>query len=180
MTEKDREPKSEVLITEKEIGKKVKELAKQIARDYRGEKIILIGVLKGAFIFISDLIREISRINPNVEVDFIRVSSYGSDTESSREPIIQMDVHSPLRDQNVILVEDIVDTGYSLKTLIAILKAREPKSLKTCALLSKDDRREVEVHLDYLGFHIPDVWVEGYGLDSNQTGRGNPCIVTKN
>jgi hypoxanthine phosphoribosyltransferase len=173
-------PKDEVLFTEEQIKTRVQELAVEIAKDYPQEKIILVGVLNGAFIFTSDLIREIARITPNVEVDFIKVTSYSSGKESSREPIIQMDVHTPLSGQNVILVEDIVDTGYSFQTLLAILQARSPKSLKTCAFLSKDGRREVDVPVDYLGFRIDDVWVEGFGLDSKGFGRGNPCIIKKN
>jgi len=117
--------------------------------------------------------------HPELEIDYISVSSYGSGTQSSREPIINLDLRTSIRDRNVILIEDIVDTGYSLNTLLGMLRARGPKSLKTCALLSKKDAREVEVKVDYLGFEIPNLWVEGYGLDTDQKGRARNKIVVR-
>lgn len=151
-------------------------MARKISEDYREEdSLILVGVLKGASFFLVDLARAID--HPQLQIDFISVSSYGSGKKSSLEPIINLDVRAPIRDKNVILVEDIVDTGYSLNTLLNMLRARGPKSLKTCALLSKADAREVEVPIDYLGFEIPNVWVEGYGLDSAEKGRARRNIV---
>lgn len=137
----------------------------------------MVGALKGAAVFLVDLAREIK--HPEIEIEFIDVKSYGQEEESSREPIINLDIRTPIRGKNVILVEDIVDTGYSMNTLLGMIRARNPKSLKTCALLSKKDKREIEVPVDYLGFDIPDVWVEGYGLDSDQKGRARKDIVIR-
>jgi len=166
----------EVLIPKEEIAQRVRELGEQISRDYEGRKPVLVGILKGSFIFLADLLRE---LDPNLqaEIDFMAVSSYGSKQESSRQPKIGKDLNTDIEGRHVIVVEDIVDTGYSFKVLLDILKARNPASLKTCALVSKPDRREVEVPIDYLGFTIKDVWVEGYGLDTNQDNRGLKDIV---
>ena len=166
----------EELFDEKTIHKRVVELGKQISADYKGRKPILVGVLKGSFIFLGDLIREIDA-EVGVEVDFMAVSSYGSGTESSRQPKIDKDVSVSIEGRNVIVVEDMVDTGYSFETLLAILQSRNPASLKTCVLLSKPSRREVEVQIDYLGFEIEDKWVEGYGMDTNEEYRELKNIV---
>jgi hypoxanthine phosphoribosyltransferase len=168
----------ETLYTEERIRQRVKELGQEIQQDYEGEdSLVLIGVLKGSFVLLADLIREID--HPDLTVDFIGVSSYGAGTESSREPIINLDIRSSIRDKNAILVEDIVDTGYSFATLCSMITARGPKSFKTCALLSKPDRREVEVPIDYLGFEIPDAWVEGYGIDTAEKGRNRKNIIAR-
>ena len=168
----------ETLYSEEVIKQRVQELGREIQEDYKDEEtLVLVGVLKGSFVFLADLARQIS--HPNLTIQFISVSSYGSGTESAREPIINLDIRSSIRGKNVILVEDIVDTGYSFATLIAMITARGPKSLKTCSLLSKPDRREVEVPIDYQGFEIPDLWVEGYGIDTGEHGRNKKDIVAR-
>lgn len=149
-----------VLISAADIQKRVQELADQISDDYRGQRLYMVGILKGAFIFMADLTRALSI--PHV-VDFMALSSYGKSTESGAVRIL-MDLREPVEDQNVLIVEDIVDTGHTLKYLHQVLKGRSPKSLRTCALVRKQ-RHQADVHLDYLGFEIPDVWVVGYGLD---------------
>lgn len=166
----------EILLSEDLIRARVKELANEISQDYKGKKPLFIGVLKGSFIFLADLMRE---LDPEIsaEVDFMAVSSYGRGTVSSRQPKIELDLRIPIEDREVLLVEDIVDAGYSLEALIALLSVRNPKSLKTCALLSKKSRREVEVPIDYLGFEIPDLWIEGYGTDTAEQNRGLKNVV---
>jgi len=150
------------LIGEKEIRKKVKELAKRISEDYKGKKPLFVGILKGAFIFMADLLRE---VEVPAEVDFLGVSSYGKATESTGVVQITKDLDRDIHDYDVILVEDIVDTGLTLKYLYEILRSREPKSLRICVFLDKKERREVEVPLDYVGFVVPDLFLVGYGLD---------------
>lgn len=174
---KEKEPKFKLLFSKEKINRRVVELGKEIAADYEGEELIVVGILKGAFMFMADLIREIE--SAILKVDFMRVSSYGSGQESSRQPKIVQDLSMDISGKHVLIVEDIVDTGYSMKTLLKILEARGPASLKTCAFLSKPDRREVEVSIDYLGFEIPDVWVEGYGLDTDHLARNKPNIVIR-
>jgi len=168
----------ETLFDEKQIRKRVIKLGNEISEDFKDcNSLLLIGVLKGSFVFMADLIREIQ--HPNISVDFMGISSYGSSTVSSREPIINLDIRSQIRGKQVLLVEDIVDTGYSLHILRNIVKAREPSSFKICALLSKTECREVEVPVDYLGFEIPNAWVEGYGIDTAELGRGRKEIVMR-
>lgn len=166
----------EILLSREIISERVAELGRQISEDYKDKKPLLVGILKGSFIFLADLIRN---IDPAVgaQVDFMEVSSYGSGKESSGDPKITKDLGIDIRGRNIIVVEDIVDTGYSFNTLLAILRSRGPASLKTCAFLSKPDRREVDVPIDYLGFTIEDKWVEGYGLDTDQDFRGLSDIV---
>jgi hypoxanthine phosphoribosyltransferase len=170
--------RQEVLIGREEIRERVAGLAKEISADYKGKKPLFVGILKGSFIFLADLIRE---IDPGIgpQVDFMEISSYGAGKESSGQPKINKDLSIPIGGRDVIIVEDIVDTGYSFKALLAILGSRRPASLKTCALLSKPGRREVEVPIDYLGFTIKDEWVEGYGLDTDQDYRGLPDVVCR-
>lgn len=168
----------EVLFTKEQIQKRVKDLAQKIHKDYQNKDLLVVGVLKGAFVFVSDLIRELDELGlRDLEIDFIGVSSYGSGKESSKSPQITKDTDTNMENRHVLLVEDITDTGYSLDTLLKVLRLRNPKSLKICALLSKPSRREVEVPIDYLGFKIPNVWVEGYGLDTDQKNRGIKDIV---
>ncbi len=149
-----------VLISAEVIQKRVEELADQISNDYRGKRLYIVGILKGAFIFMADLTRALSI--PHV-VDFMALSSYGKSTESGAVRIL-MDLREPIENQHVLIVEDIVDTGHTLKYLYHVLQGRSPASLKTCALVRKE-RAQVDIPLDYLGFEIPDVWVVGYGLD---------------
>jgi hypoxanthine phosphoribosyltransferase len=169
-------------ITRQEIEERVGELAKQISKDYEGKELLLVGVLKGAVLFTSDLMRELySEGLDDFEVDFIAVSSYGEETQSSRQPRIVKDLDEDIEGRHVLIVEDIVDTGYSFDTLLRILQARNPASLKTCAFISKPSRREKEVPIDYLGMEVENVWVEGYGMDTSEKGRGYPFIgIRKN
>jgi len=166
----------EVLLDREVIAKRVVELGKEISVDYRGKKPLLVGILKGSFIFMADLLRE---IDPQVgaQVDFMAVTSYGFGKESSRQPKIEKDLSIDIKGRHVIITEDIVDMGYSFETLLAILSSRQPASLKTCALLSKPDRREVDVPIDYLGFTIENKWIEGYGIDTDEDFRGLKDVV---
>ncbi len=165
-----------VLISEQQIQERVRELAASISEDYedRGE-VVLVGVLKGAFVFLADLSRRLSV--PRV-IEFIAVSSYGSGSKSSGAVRLVMDVRGNIEDKHVLIVEDIVDTGHTLKYLIGMLKSHNPASVKTCALVRKAERAEVDVHVDYLGFDIPDEWVVGYGLDYAEQNRTLPYIGT--
>lgn len=164
------------LITRSRIAARVAELAKQIDADYEGiDELVMIGVLKGAFVFLSDLARclEVPR-----RVEFLAVSSYGDseDTTFSGAVRLLMDVRNPIEGSHVLVVEDIIDTGRTLSYLLEMLSARRPASLKTCALVRKPERAEVDVDVDYLGFDIPDVWVVGYGLDWAERYRMLPDI----
>ena len=160
------------LISEAALQARVKEVAKDIQRDAGGEPLLLLGVLKGAFLFMADLMRQ---IEGDVTCDFISVSSYVG-TTSSGEVQIRKDVDSPLEGRRVIIVEDIVDTGLTLHYLQGILQNRNPASLKTACLLSKPSRRKTAVPVDYVGFEIEDKFVVGYGLDFNERYRNLPYI----
>lgn len=163
-----------VLIPTERIEQKVTELAAAISRDYAARQpLLLIGVLKGSFIFLADLSR---RITIPHRVDFIALSSYGKGTRSSGEVRLVMDLRQPISGMQVLIVEDIVDTGHTLAYLTQLLGARKPASLKICTLVHKPSRREVEVPLDYVGFDIPDKWVVGYGLDYADQYRTLPYI----
>jgi hypoxanthine phosphoribosyltransferase len=166
---------SHVLITTEQIRARVAELARQIASDYpTGEELHLVAVLKGAFMFLGDLIRAIDR---PLSIDFMAVSSYGKGTTSSGEVRVLKDVDSRLEGRNVIIVEDIVDTGLTLAYLQEILHARGPKTLKTACLLSKPSRRLVDAKVDYIGFTIEDRFVVGYGLDYAEQYRHLPYLA---
>lgn len=163
-----------ILISEEDIQSRVLELAGQISEDYEGRgEVVLIGVLKGSFIFLADLSRKLTV--PRV-IEFIAVSSYGSGSHSSGAVRLVMDVRGNIEGKHVLIVEDIVDTGHTLAYLIKLLRTRKPASLRTCALVRKANRAEVAVPLDYLGFDIPDEWVVGYGLDYAETHRTLPYI----
>ncbi|MFQ5788582.1 MAG: hypoxanthine phosphoribosyltransferase [Thermodesulfobacteriota bacterium] len=164
--------KLKLLFTSKVIQKRVAELGKQISKDYKGEKPVLIGVLKGAFIFLTDLIRH---IDLPAQVDFVRISTYKEKMEPGDLEFI-MDTTIPLRDRHVILVEDIVDTGITLKFIREKILEKKPDSFKICALLDLKYRREVEVHLDYLGFEVKEGFLVGYGLDMAEEGRVLPDL----
>ncbi len=157
-----------LLISAEDIRQKVKELAKQINEDYQGKEILVVGILKGSFIFLADLVRE---LEGKVFVDFMQVSSYHTEMESFGEVIFVKDLGSDIKGKNVIIVDDIIDTGKTLKALTEALSLREPESLKTCVLLDKKERREVDFDADYTGFVIPDKFVVGYGLDWAEEGR---------
>ncbi len=164
----------EVLITEDEIRKRVETFAEQISRDYEGRgELVLIGVLKGAFILLADLSRKLTIPH---RVEFIAVSSYGKSSVSTGAVRLIMDLRGDIENKHVLIVEDIVDTGHTLHYLMSLLKTRRPASLRTCALVRKHERAEVEVDVDYLGFDIPDIWVVGYGLDYAEKFRTLPYI----
>ena len=162
-----------VLIGEEDIRAKVEELATRISVDYTGvDDLLLVGVLKGAFIFLSDLSR---RLTIPRSVDFMALSTYGDGTTTGAVRLI-MDLRRNVEGKHVLVVEDIVDTGHTLAYLLKTLAARNPASLRCCALVRKAERAEVEVAIDYLGFDIPDVWVVGYGLDWGERFRTLPYI----
>lgn len=167
------EDKIRVLISEEEVTKRINEIAAQISKDYEGEEVLLICVLKGSVFFTTALA---SRITVPVTLDFMQVSSYGNETVSSGRVKILKDLDDSIRDKNVIVVEDIIDSGRTLSHLMSFLSVREPKSLKLCALLDKPSRREVAVDVDYIGMQIPDLFVVGYGLDYAQKYRNLPYI----
>ncbi|MGB9791890.1 MAG: hypoxanthine phosphoribosyltransferase [Thermacetogeniaceae bacterium] len=163
----------EVVLTESEIQKKIDELAERINRDYAGKELLVVGILRGAFIFMADLVR---RLEMPVMIDFMAVSSYGNTTESSGVVRIIKDLDESVEGRHVLLVEDIIDTGLTLKYLYDYLKARGPASLRVCTLLDKPDRRRVDFHPDYNGFTIPDYFVVGFGLDYGQRYRNLPAV----
>ena len=167
------EYKVDVLISKEKIAGRVKELAEKINREFDGEEVVLIGLLRGSVIFLSDLARE---INLDAKIDFMIVSSYGNTMESSREVKIIKDLEEYIEGKNVIIVEDIIDTGYTLQKVVETLKLRNPKELKICTLLDKPERREVEISVDYVGFQIPDEFVVGYGIDYAQKHRNLPYV----
>lgn len=156
------------LISKQELEGKVRELGKQITNDYAGEEVTLVGLLRGSVVFLADLCRE---IDLEVKIDFMNVSSYGNGMESSRDVKILKDLDDSIKGKNVIIVEDIIDTGYTLDLVISMLKERQPKSLKIATLLDKPARREINMDIDYVGFVIPDVFIVGYGIDYSQKYR---------
>jgi len=168
--------KPKAIITREDIAKRIDELAAQIRRDYRGKNPLLIGVLKGSFVFLSDLVRA---MNIPAEIDFVRLASYGAGTESSGKIKLVKDIETPIKDRHVLIVEDIVDRGLTVRFLLDYLSFRKPASLKLCTLFDKPSRRKVEVPIDYRGFTIPDAFVVGYGLDCNEQYRYLPdlCVL---
>lgn len=162
-----------VLLTEEEVDKRIQEIGDQISRDYAGKQVHLVCVLKGGSFFMCELAK---RITVPVSLDFMSVSSYGQETKSSGVVKIVKDLDEPLKDKDVIVVEDIIDSGRTLSYLLEMLNDRGPSSLRLCTLLDKPDRRVVEVKVDYTGFNIPDEFVVGYGLDYDQKYRNLPYI----
>ncbi len=162
-----------VYFNEEQLKGKVKELAAKITEDYKGKNPLIIGVLKGSFVFMSDLVRE---IDIPCNIDFMVASSYGASTKTSGEVKIIMDAGQPVEGRDVLLVEDILDSGITLDNLSRILSMRGAKSVKICALLSKPARRKVKVDADYLGFEIEDEFVVGYGLDYAERYRNLPYV----
>lgn len=165
--------KISVLISEEEVNKRIAEIGEQISRDYEGQSVHLICVLKGSVMFTCELAK---RITVPVTFDFMSCSSYGADTKSSGVVRLVKDLDEPLEGKNVIVIEDIVDSGRTLSYLLEILGARKPASLKLCTLLDKPERRVKPVHVDYTGFEIPDKFVVGYGLDYDQKYRNLPYV----
>ncbi len=163
----------DVYISEEQLHKRVKELGEQITKDYKGKKLFLISILKGSVVFLTDLMRE---IDCDLVIDFMIVSSYGKGTKSSGNVKIIKDLDSNAYEYDLLIVEDILDSGNTLSKVIEMLKTRNPKSLKVCALLDKPDRRVADVELDYRGFEIPDEFIVGYGLDLDQKYRNLPYI----
>lgn len=162
-----------VLLTEEDVDRRIQEIGDQISRDYEGRQVHLICVLKGGSFFMCELAK---RITVPVSLDFMSVSSYGSATKSSGVVRIVKDLDEPLKDKDVLVVEDIVDSGRTLSYLLEMLKDRGPKSVRLCTLLDKPERRVVDVHVDYTCFQIPDEFVVGYGLDYDQRCRNLPYI----
>jgi len=166
----------EILVQPDELTHRVRELGQEISRDYAGRDLLLIGVLKGAVFFLADLMRHIDV--PGVEVDFMAVSSYGSSTQSSGVVRILKDLDAPIEGRDLLIVEDIVDSGLTLQYLMRTLEQRGPNSLEVCALLTKPERRKVETPARYVGFEIPDKFAIGYGLDYSERYRNLPYVAT--
>jgi hypoxanthine phosphoribosyltransferase len=178
ITSEFRNPNLDILLSEKQIRTRIADLGAQITRDYAGLNPLLIGVLKGALFFLSDLMRA---IDTQLSLEFMAISSYGSSTRTSGEVRIMKDLDVPIEGRHILVVEDIVDTGLTLSYLLANLHARGAASVKLAALLDKYERRQKEVKIDYLGFKIPDEFVVGYGLDFAERYRNLPFIaVLKN
>jgi hypoxanthine phosphoribosyltransferase len=161
------------LLSAEQIAARVRELAEAISADYQGRPLIVIGVLKGAWIFLADLVRQLTI---PVRCDFVRVSSYGAGTVTSGEPRLSLDVSLPLAGADVLVVDDILDTGISMQWLLRHLGPMQPRSLRLLVLLDKPERRLVPIEADYVGFPIPDRFVVGYGLDCNEQFRNLPYI----
>ena len=164
---------AEILISEEAIQKRVAELGKQITLDFAGSEVLMIAVLKGAMLFLADLVRH---VNLPVAMDFLAVSSYGAGTSSSGVVRILKDLDDPIEGRNVVIVEDIVDSGRTLDYLLRMFRQRHPATLHVCTLLDKRERREINVPIDYVGFEVPDEFVVGYGLDFAEYYRQLPFI----
>ena len=169
----DSQPKLHSLFPRAEIEAAVSRLASEIARDYHGKNPLLIGILKGSFMFMADLVR---LLDFPLEVDFIRLSSYGSSQQTSGRVEVVQGLRSPVKDRDILLVEDIVDTGITINFLMDYLKKEKPASLRLCSLTEKPSRRQVETVIDYLGFTVPDKFLVGYGLDFDEKYRNLPDI----
>ena len=162
------------MISAKSIAARIEDLCREIRREFAGtDKLVVVGLLRGSFVFIADLVRE---LDMPIEVDFLEASSYGDGIESSREVRILKDLRGAIEGRDVLVVEDIVDTGHTLHHVTALLKSREPAKLRTIALLDKPSRREVDMKADWTGFEIPDEFVVGYGIDFAQRNRNLPYI----
>jgi hypoxanthine phosphoribosyltransferase len=164
----------DVMISAKSIAAKVESLAKEITAFYAGtDKLVVVGLLRGSFVFIADLVRE---LNMPAEVDFLEVSSYGDSMKSSREVRIMKDLRGEIEGRDVLVVEDIIDTGHTMAHVMTLLQSRGPKRLEIATLLDKPSRREVEIEARWVGFEIPDEFVVGYGIDYAQRNRNLPYI----
>jgi hypoxanthine phosphoribosyltransferase len=169
------QPKLKILLKRDEIAKAVDRLASEIKRDYQGKQPLLIGVLKGSFMFMADLIRQ---LDLPLDLDFIRLSSYGTARESSGRVRVVQGTKIPVKGRDVLVVEDIVDTGITISFLLDYLRKKQPASLKVCTLTDKPSRRRVPVPIDYHGFTVPNKFIVGYGLDLDQRFRNLPDIYT--
>ncbi len=167
----------EILVQRDDLAHRVEALGKQISAEYKGRTLLLVGVLKGAMFFLSDLMRH---LEVECEVDFMAVASYGSSTSSSGVVRILKDLDAPIEGRDVLIVEDIVDSGLTLSYLLRTLRAREPASLEVCALLTKPERRKVDLPIRYVGFEIPNRFVIGYGLDHVERFRNLPYVAVLN
>ena len=165
--------RKEILFPRDAIQRRVQEIAAQISADYKGHELIVIGILKGAFIFMADLIRAMSI---PCKVDFVRVASYGAGSESAGRVVMTKDIETSIQGRDILIVEDIVDTGLTLTYLVNWLKERNPQSLKVCTFLDKRKRRKVPFEADYVGFTMDDGFVVGYGLDFNEQARFLPEV----
>ena len=164
---------AQILLSEEQLKAKVSEMAAKISEDYKDKKLLLVGILKGSMVFMADLMRF---LDINAKIDFMSVSSYGSSTVSSGQVRIIMDLKSPVEDYDILLVEDILDSGATLSDLKEVLLARQPRSIRIATLLDKPARRKADISADYRGFEIPDEFVVGYGLDFNEDYRNLPFI----
>jgi len=169
----DKDYQLKVLISREEIKNTVARLAKEIKEDYRDTQPLLISVLKGSFVFMADLIRQ---LDLPVEIDFIKLSNYGAGMKSSGEVKVVQELKTPIKGRDVLVIEDIVDTGLTISFLLNYLRKKKPASLKLCALTDKPSRRKAPVSIDYLGFTLPDKFIVGYGLDLNEKFRNLPDI----
>jgi hypoxanthine phosphoribosyltransferase len=167
----------ETLVPAEDLQRRVEELSAEISRDYEGRDLVMIGVLKGAVLFLGDLMRNLT---VPCEIDFMAVSSYGSSTDSSGVVRILKDLDASIEGRDVLIVEDIIDSGLTLQYLLRNLRARSPRSLEVCALLTKPERRRVELPIRYVGFEIPDRYVVGYGLDYAQKYRNLEYVAVLN
>jgi hypoxanthine phosphoribosyltransferase len=163
----------EILIEEDRLQERIRELGREVSSDYQGRELLLVGVLKGAVFFMADLMRSVS---VPCEIDFMAISSYGASTDSSGVVRILKDLDINIEGRHVLVVEDIIDSGLTLSYLLRNLESREPASLETCALLTKPDRREIDVPVRYVGFEIPNKFVIGYGLDFAERYRNLPYV----
>ncbi len=170
----DRQTVGTVLITGKEISRRAEELGKQITKDYHGRELVLVGILRGAVMWMAELMKHIDI--EDLTIDFMAVSSYGAATKSSGQVKINKDLNSDIMGKDVIIVEDIVDTGVTLNYLLSFLKNREANSVEICSMLDKPERREVDVPLKYKGFEVDNLFIVGYGLDYDQKYRNLPYI----
>lgn len=168
----------DTLISHGDIQMKIHKIASTIAADFNGKNVLVIGVMKGSFMVMADLIRALHEAGlHDLTVAAVTVGSYGSETVSSKKPKLKHEIDIDIKGRNILLIEDIVDTGHTLQFIIDELLARGVLSVKTFSLLSKPSRREIKIEADYIGFIIPNVWVQGYGLDTDEWGRGNPDII---
>lgn len=169
------EKKEKILFSREEIAQRVRELGLEISKDYKDKEMVVISLLRGSFVFAADLVRE---INVPVNMDFMTTSSYGHEEFSTGIVEIITDIRADIRGKNVLVVDDIIDSGHTMSKVVDYINLKEPKSIKTCCMLDKPSRREADISPDYVGFSIPDVFIVGYGLDYEDFCRNIPYIYT--